>query len=80
MQRNENEINDTQKSERGFASMNADLRRTIASSGGRAAHQQGVAHEWNREEAQMAGKKGGQISGRNKKPGRNGTMPQAMEE
>lgn len=52
-----------QKSRRGFAAMNPERQREIASQGGRAAHQQGVAHEWNKEEARLAGKKGGQASG-----------------
>jgi general stress protein YciG len=34
----------------------------IASMGGKAAHQQGVAHEWTPEEARRAGRKGGQAS------------------
>ncbi|HZH67270.1 MAG TPA: KGG domain-containing protein [Flavisolibacter sp.] len=52
-----------QKSRRGFAAMSAERQREIASQGGRAAHEQGVAHEWNRDEARAAGKKGGQASG-----------------
>lgn len=53
----------TQKSRRGFAAMSPERQREIASQGGRAAHQQGVAHEWNKDEARTAGKKGGQVSG-----------------
>jgi general stress protein YciG len=56
-----------QKSKRGFASMSTERQREIASQGGRAAHQQGVAHEWNKDEAREAGKKGGQISGGKRK-------------
>lgn len=52
------------KSKRGFASMSPERQREIASQGGRAAHQQGVAHEWDRQQAMEAGKKGGQASGR----------------
>jgi general stress protein YciG len=44
---------------RGFASMDADRQREIASKGGRAAHEKGTAHEWTREEARSAGRKGG---------------------
>jgi hypothetical protein len=58
------------KSRRGFAAMDAERQREIASQGGRAAHQQGVAHEWNKEEAREAGKKGGQASGFKRKSGR----------
>jgi general stress protein YciG len=49
----------SKKSRRGFASMNPDLRRELASKGGRSAHALGTAHKWNREEAQAAGRKGG---------------------
>ena len=45
--------------DRGFASMDRDKQREIASKGGRAAHKKGAAHEWTREEAQAAGRKGG---------------------
>ena len=57
------------KAKRGFATMSEERRRTIASQGGRAAHQQGVAHEWNKTEAAAAGKKGGQASGKSRKQG-----------
>jgi len=50
------------KERRGFASMSPDKQREIASKGGRAAHTKGTAHEWTSEEAQRAGRKGGQIS------------------
>lgn len=45
--------------DRGFASMDPEKRRSIASMGGKAAHRLGVAHEWTSEEAQAAGRKGG---------------------
>ncbi len=48
------------KSRRGFASMDPERQRQIASKGGRAAHEQGKAHEWTSEEARAAGRKGGQ--------------------
>ena len=47
------------KEDRGFASMNREQQREIASRGGRAAHAKGTAHEWNTEEARAAGRKGG---------------------
>ena len=47
---------------RGFAAMDPEKQRRIASEGGRAAHKQGVAHEWNSDEARAAGRKGGQSS------------------
>jgi general stress protein YciG len=40
---------------RGFASMDKDRQREIASEGGRAAHQSGNAHEFTSEEARRAG-------------------------
>lgn len=51
---------------RGFAAMDGEKQRAIASMGGRAAHQQGVAHEFSSEEARMAGKKGGEAVSRNR--------------
>ena len=43
-------------SRRGFASMDEDKQREIASKGGKAAHEKGTAHEFNSEEAREAGK------------------------
>lgn len=50
------------RSTRGFAAMSPERQREIASKGGRAAHQQGVAHQWSSEEARQAGRKGGMNS------------------
>jgi general stress protein YciG len=47
------------KSNRGFASMDPQRQREIASEGGRAAHEKGTAHEFTSEEAREAGRKGG---------------------
>jgi general stress protein YciG len=47
---------------RGFASMDREKQREIASKGGRAAHMQGTAHEWSSDEAREAGRKGGAAS------------------
>ena len=44
---------------RGFASMDEDEQREIASKGGHAAHEKGTAHEFTSEEAKKAGSKGG---------------------
>ena len=44
---------------RGFASMDSEKQRSIASKGGKAAHAKGTAHKWSSEEAKMAGRKGG---------------------
>ncbi len=47
------------RSNRGFAAMDAEQQREIASKGGRAAHEQGTAHEFSPDEARAAGRKGG---------------------
>ena len=47
------------KQDRGFASMDRDKQRRIASKGGKTAHQKRTAHEWTTEEARAAGRKGG---------------------
>jgi general stress protein YciG len=44
---------------RGFASMNEEKQREIASKGGHAAHEKGTAHEFTPGEAREAGHKGG---------------------
>jgi general stress protein YciG len=43
---------------RGFASMSLEKRQQISRKGGKAAHQQGVAHEWTVAEARTAGARG----------------------
>jgi len=49
---------------RGFAAMDRQRQREIASLGGRAAHEKGTAHEFTPEEARVAGRKGGEaVSG-----------------
>jgi len=50
-------------SNRGFAAMDAEKQREIASKGGKAAHEKGTAHEFNSQEAAEAGRKGGQARG-----------------
>ena len=54
---NENEEKGT--SNRGFAVMDEDKQREIASKGGKAAHEKGTAHEFSSQEAAEAGRKGG---------------------
>lgn len=56
----------TNKSKRGFASMDRERQREIASKGGRAAHAKGTAHEWTRDEARVAGRKGGEVVSRDR--------------
>jgi len=47
---------------RGFASMDEDKQREIASKGGKAAHEKGTAHEFDSAEAREAGRKGGKAA------------------
>lgn len=51
---------------RGFASMSREKQREIASKGGKAAHRQGVAHQFTPDEARAAGRKGGEAVSRNR--------------
>jgi general stress protein YciG len=66
MTTNRNRDSDAPKSHRGFASMDMDKQREIASKGGKAAHAQGRAHEFSPEEARSAGHKGGEVVSRNR--------------
>ena len=50
------------KSRRGFAAMDAETQRRIASQGGRASHESGRGHRFSTEEARSAGRKGGLVS------------------
>src|SRR6476620_3249056 len=52
----DNEGNKKGSSNRGFASMDPQRQREIASEGGRAAHRAGTAHEFTSEEAREAGR------------------------
>jgi general stress protein YciG len=51
---------------RGFAAMDENQQREIASKGGQAAHQKGTAHEFDSEEARRAGQKGGEAVSRDR--------------
>ena len=51
---------------RGFAGMTGQRQRAIAAEGGRAAHEQGTAHEFSRSEARQAGQKGGEAVSRDR--------------
>lgn len=53
-------------SHRGFASMDEERQREIASKGGKAAHASGNAHEFDSREAAEAGRKGGETVSRNR--------------
>jgi len=56
------------KQKRGFASMDLEKQRSIASKGGKAAHAKGRAHQWTTDEAREAGRKGGAASHRQPQP------------
>ena len=56
-------------SQRGFASMDPNQQRAIASEGGRAAHRSGNAHEFTSEEARRAGSMSHKNSNRQKSAG-----------
>ena len=60
------ESKSARRSERGFAAMDAEKQRQIASKGGRAAHEKGTAHEFTPDEARNAGKKGGEVVSQNR--------------
>ena len=53
-------------SKRGFASMDPNKQKEIASKGGRAAHAKGTAHEFTPDEARVAGRKGGEAVSRDR--------------
>ena len=53
-------------STRGFASMDPDRQRQIAREGGKAAHEKGRAHQFDSNEARVAGRKGGEAVSRNR--------------
>ncbi len=61
--------NNNGESKRGFAGMDRERQREIASMGGRAAHESGNAHEFDSNEAREAGRKGGQNSSGNRNRG-----------
>jgi general stress protein YciG len=61
--------------DRGFASMERSKQREIASRGGKAAHEKGTAHEWTKQEASEAGRKGGMASRRKSAQSNQGAAP-----
>ena len=50
------------KTQRGFAAMDAETQRRIASQGGRASHESGRGHRFSPTEARDAGRTGGLVS------------------
>ena len=65
-------------SNRGFASMDPQRQREIASAGGRAAHASGNAHEFTSEEAREAGKLS--HSGGNRQSGNQGNKQSSSKQ
>lgn len=65
--RNQGPDQGNRSSRRGFASMDPERQRQIASEGGRAAHASGNAHEFTPDEARAAGKKGGEAVSRDRR-------------
>ena len=55
-------------STRGFAAMDPEKHKEIARKGGRAAHLKGTAHEWDSDEARVAGRRGGENSHAGSRP------------
>ena len=55
-----NNDDQNQNSGKGFASMDDDKQREIASKGGKAAHEKRTAHEFDSDEAAEGGSRGGQ--------------------
>ncbi len=56
------EQKDEQSNKQGFASMDPERQREIASKGGHAAQEKGTAHHFTSEEAREAGHKGGKAA------------------
>jgi len=50
----------------GFAAMSPERRKSVCSSGGKAAHAKGKAHQYTLEEARLAGSRGGLATKRNR--------------
>jgi general stress protein YciG len=54
------------KNKRGFASMDPEKQREIASAGGKKAHARGTAHRFTSESGRAAGAKGGKAASRDR--------------
>jgi uncharacterized protein len=72
------EVTATPRRRRGFAAMDPAKQKEIASKGGRAAHEKGRGHQWDREAAREAGRKGG-LAARGKPRRRAATTPTGGE-
>ena len=67
-----------EKGKRGFAGMDPEKHRQIASKGGKAAHEKGTAHEFTPEEAREAGRRGGKNAHARNRP--QGPPPETTEQ
>lgn len=59
-------MSEAKKGKQGFASMDREKQRAIASRGGKLAHALGRAHKWDSQQASEAGRRGGAMSRRKK--------------
>ena len=55
-------MTEKKKIKRGFLAMSPEKHKKISRLGGRIGHLKGTAHEWTKEEARIAGAKGGRVS------------------
>lgn len=77
---NQNQGKNSSKNQgRGFAGMDPDRQREIASEGGKAAHASGNAHEFDSEEASEAGRKGGASRSQGSNQSQGGSHEQHVE-
>ena len=78
-----NQKTEVRAGNRGFATLDEQQLRQIASLGGRMAHEHGIAHEFTPEEARSAGRKGGEAVSRNREHmaaiGRRGGLARAKK-
>lgn len=74
-------MTETKKRPRGFAAMDRERVREIASKGGKAVHAAGTGHQFSSDEARVAGRKGG-LAPRRARTRRtdDGTYPNVEEE
>ena len=61
--KNKNNEKNNNSGGRGFASMDEDKQREIASKGGKAAHEKGTANQFDSESGREAGREGGRSGG-----------------
>lgn len=80
--RNQNQGNQGREEQRGrgFAGMDPQQQREIASEGGRAAHASGHAHEFTSEEARAAGRKGGEARSQSRSGGSTGASGRSADQ